>query len=103
MNIGVPKEIKNNEFRVSATPSGVHAYVVAGHKVLVEAGAGLGSAGAAVGGHRLGFAAGAEAGAVEAAAEHFAGPRGVRNLGGAGYDFAQVAPFHPVQIGRAHV
>ena len=44
MIIGVPKEIKNNEFRVSATPSGVHALVKAGHKVLVEEGAGTGSA-----------------------------------------------------------
>ncbi|MSZ54466.1 MAG: alanine dehydrogenase, partial [Actinobacteria bacterium] len=41
---GIPKEIKNNEFRVSATPSGVHAYVQNGHTVLVESGAGLGSA-----------------------------------------------------------
>ena len=44
MIIGIPKELKNNEFRVSATPSGVHAYVAAGHKVLVEKDAGLGSA-----------------------------------------------------------
>ena len=44
MNIGVPKEIKNNEFRVSTTPSGVHALVKAGHNVFVESGAGLGSA-----------------------------------------------------------
>ena len=44
MIIGIPKEIKNNEFRVSATPSGVHAYVQNGHTVLVERGAGLGSA-----------------------------------------------------------
>ena len=44
MIIGIPKELKNNEFRVSATPSGVHAYVVAGHKVLVEKNAGIGSA-----------------------------------------------------------
>ncbi len=43
MIIGIPKEIKNNEFRVSATPSGVHAYVAAGHQVLVEKNAGLGS------------------------------------------------------------
>jgi alanine dehydrogenase len=41
--IGIPKEIKNNEFRVSATPSGVHAYVSGGHQVLVEKNAGLGS------------------------------------------------------------
>jgi alanine dehydrogenase len=44
MIIGIPKEIKNNEFRVSATPSGVHAYVQNGHTVLLERGAGLGSA-----------------------------------------------------------
>jgi alanine dehydrogenase len=44
MIIGIPKEIKNNEFRVSATPSGVYAYVQGGHTVLVESGAGLGSA-----------------------------------------------------------
>ena len=44
MIIGIPKEIKNNEFRVSVTPSGVHAYVQNGHTVLVESGAGLGSA-----------------------------------------------------------
>jgi alanine dehydrogenase len=44
MIIGIPKEIKNNEFRVSATPSGVHAYAQSGHTVLVESGAGLGSA-----------------------------------------------------------
>ena len=44
MIIGVPKEIKNNEFRVSATPSGVHALVKAGHSVLVETSAGVGSA-----------------------------------------------------------
>ena len=44
MIIGIPKELKNNEFRVAATPSGVHAYVVAGHSVLVEKNAGAGSA-----------------------------------------------------------
>ena len=43
MIIGVPKEIKNNEFRVSATPPGVHALVKAGHTVLVETNAGVGS------------------------------------------------------------
>jgi alanine dehydrogenase len=41
--IGIPKEIKNNEFRVSATPAGVHAYVSAGHQVIVERSAGIGS------------------------------------------------------------
>ena len=44
MIIGIPKEIKNNEFRVSTTPSGAHAFVGRGHVVLVESGAGLGSA-----------------------------------------------------------
>ena len=43
MIIGIPKEMKNNEFRVSVTPSGVHAYVAAGHQVLVEKNAGVGS------------------------------------------------------------
>lgn len=43
MLIGVPKEIKNNENRVGLTPAGAEALVRAGHKVLVEQGAGLGS------------------------------------------------------------
>jgi len=43
MIIGVPKEIKNNENRVAITPAGVHAFVLAGHKVLVEKAAGEGS------------------------------------------------------------
>ena len=43
MIIGIPKEIKNNEFRVSATASGVHAYVASSHTVLVEKNAGAGS------------------------------------------------------------
>jgi len=44
MIVGIPKEIKNNEFRVSATPAGVHALVAAGHTVYVETNAGVGSA-----------------------------------------------------------
>lgn len=44
MLIGVPTEIKNNEFRVAATPAGVAELVAAGHEVLVEKGAGAGSA-----------------------------------------------------------
>lgn len=43
MIIGIPKEIKNNEFRVAITASGVHEFVTRGHTVLVEAGAGAGS------------------------------------------------------------
>jgi alanine dehydrogenase len=44
MIIGVPKEIKNHEYRVGMTPWGVKALTEAGHRVLVEAGAGEGSA-----------------------------------------------------------
>lgn len=43
MIVGVPKEIKNNEFRVGMTPAGVSQFVAHGHTVLVEAGAGTGS------------------------------------------------------------
>ena len=43
MIIGLPKEIKNNEFRVGMTPGNVSDYTNAGHTVMVEAGAGLGS------------------------------------------------------------
>lgn len=40
MLIGIPKEIKNHEYRVGVTPAGVHALVTSGHEVLVESGAG---------------------------------------------------------------
>ncbi len=43
MQVGVPKEIKDNEYRVSMVPAGVHALVEAGHTVLVQDGAGIGS------------------------------------------------------------
>ena len=43
MNIGVPKEIRDNENRVAITPAGVMAVAGDGHRVLVEKGAGLGS------------------------------------------------------------
>ncbi|PTI70748.1 alanine dehydrogenase [Staphylococcus succinus] len=43
MIIGIPKEIKNNENRVSLSPSGVHALVEQGHTVIVEKSAGFGS------------------------------------------------------------
>lgn len=43
MKIAIPKEIKNNEFRVAITPAGVHDLVAQGHHVIVETGAGLGS------------------------------------------------------------
>lgn len=43
MNIGVPKEIKNNENRVGITPAGVSVLVNAGHSVFIEKNAGVGS------------------------------------------------------------
>jgi alanine dehydrogenase len=43
MIIGVPKEIKDNEFRVGLVPAGVHALVQDGHKVLIQSTAGEGS------------------------------------------------------------
>ncbi len=43
MNIGVPKEIKDQEFRVGLAPSGVQMLCTQGHPVFVETGAGLGS------------------------------------------------------------
>ena len=43
MIIGVPKEIKNKEFRVGLTPAGVASLKHDGHEVLIESGAGLGS------------------------------------------------------------
>lgn len=43
MIIGVPKEIKDREFRVGIVPAGVKSLTTAGHKVLIEKNAGLGS------------------------------------------------------------
>ena len=43
MKVGVPKEVKNHEYRVAITPSGVHEFVRTGHEVLIEQGAGNGS------------------------------------------------------------
>ena len=43
MKVAVPREVKNNEFRVAITPSGVHELVRHGHEVLVERDAGVGS------------------------------------------------------------
>lgn len=44
MKVAVPAEVKNNEFRVAITPSGVHELVAAGHEVFIQTGAGIGSA-----------------------------------------------------------
>jgi alanine dehydrogenase len=43
MRVGVPREVKNREYRVALTPAGVTELVRAGHEVLVERGAGEGS------------------------------------------------------------
>lgn len=43
MRIGIPREVKNKENRVAATPASVRMFVQAGHEVLVQAGAGDGS------------------------------------------------------------
>ena len=43
MLVGIPKEVKDNEYRVAATPEGVRELVDAGHTVLIQEGAGLGS------------------------------------------------------------
>ena len=44
MKIGIPREIKADEYRVAIVPAGVDALVRAGHSVVVEKGAGDGSA-----------------------------------------------------------
>ena len=56
MRISIPREIKNNEYRVAITPAGVHDLVANGHEVHVERGAGEGSS--------ISDAAYADAGAV---------------------------------------
>ncbi len=44
MKIGVPSEIKSDEYRVAITPAGVRELTARGHEVLVQTGAGDGSA-----------------------------------------------------------
>ncbi|WP_329194073.1 MULTISPECIES: alanine dehydrogenase [unclassified Streptomyces] len=43
MKVGIPREVKNNEFRVAITPAGVHELVRNGHQVFIEQNAGVGS------------------------------------------------------------
>jgi alanine dehydrogenase len=43
VKVGIPREVKNHEYRVAITPAGVHEFVRHGHDVFVETGAGLGS------------------------------------------------------------
>ncbi|MEV4754572.1 alanine dehydrogenase [Micromonospora sp. NPDC049559] len=44
MKVGIPREVKNHEYRVAITPAGVHEFIRGGHQVYVESGAGAGSA-----------------------------------------------------------
>src|SRR5262252_1272807 len=44
MKVGIPKEVKNHEYRVAITPAGVHELVRAGHDVFIQQDAGTGSA-----------------------------------------------------------
>ena len=43
MKVGIPREVKNHEYRVAITPAGVHELVRNGHEVFVENDAGVGS------------------------------------------------------------
>ena len=43
MIVGIPIEIKDNEYRVALAPGGAEAFIMAGHQVLVQASAGDGS------------------------------------------------------------
>ena len=43
MKVGIPREVKNREYRVAITPAGVHEFVRNGHQVYVQSGAGVGS------------------------------------------------------------
>ncbi len=65
MIVGVPREIKNNEFRVAMTPAGCRELVEHGHSILLEREAGIGSS------FEDGEYAGAGAEIVETAAEIF--------------------------------
>jgi alanine dehydrogenase len=69
VRVGIPREVRNNEFRVAITPAGVHELVSAGHEVMVESGAGLGSAITDEEYTAAGAAVRADAGEVWAAAE----------------------------------
>lgn len=43
MKVGIPREVKNHEYRVAITPAGVNEFTRSGHQVFVESGAGIGS------------------------------------------------------------
>jgi alanine dehydrogenase len=43
VKVGIPREVKNHEYRVAITPAGVHEFTRGGHEIFVETGAGMGS------------------------------------------------------------
>ena len=43
MKVGIPRELKDHEYRVAITPAGVHELARAGHRICVEKEAGVGS------------------------------------------------------------
>src|SRR5438094_4738508 len=43
VKVGIPREVKNHEYRVAITPAGVHEFTRFGHDVVIESGAGNGS------------------------------------------------------------
>ncbi|MGW0436744.1 alanine dehydrogenase [Micromonospora sp. NPDC003197] len=43
MKVGIPREVKNHEYRVAITPAGVNEFTRSGHQVFIESGAGAGS------------------------------------------------------------
>ena len=43
MVVGIPKEVKDNEYRVAVTPNAVKQLIAMGQEVLIENGAGVGS------------------------------------------------------------
>ncbi|GGO22498.1 alanine dehydrogenase [Micromonospora parathelypteridis] len=43
MKVGIPREVKNHEYRVAITPAGVNEFTRSGHEVFIESGAGVGS------------------------------------------------------------
>ncbi|MFI7606059.1 alanine dehydrogenase [Micromonospora sp. NPDC049366] len=43
MKVGIPREVKNHEYRVAITPAGVNEFTRSGHQVFIESGAGVGS------------------------------------------------------------
>ena len=69
MHIGVPREIKKDEYRVGLTPASVRELTARGHKVLVQSGAGAGIGVEDVHYQRAGAAIGADAAEVWGAAE----------------------------------